>query len=202
MVTGRLPLVANDSDDPVLAPVFDRFRDAGREVPVLYRTLGNAPAMLKAWVDMAWPLRSEPETDRGLRELLIMRVAQLTQAGFEWVAHWDMAVHHGVSTEQLEALAGWRESDLFTDEERAALAVTDELTTGVEASAAAMDELARHFEPGPIVELVLTAAFYNCVSRTLRSLGLEPDPGDERLAVMRSGTTAASGERSSGAPSS
>ena len=196
-MSGRLPLVPSDSDDPVLAPVFDRFRDAGREPPVLYRTLGNAPAMLKAWVDMAWPLRSEPETDRGLRELLIMRVAQLTQAGFEWVAHWDMAVHHGVTTEQLGELATWRASSRFSEEQRAALAATDELTTNIELSDATFEELRRHFEPGPVVELVLTAAFYNCVSRTLRGLGLEPDPDDERLNVMR-----ASGGRSSAAPSS
>ena len=201
-MTGRLPLVPSDDDDPVLAPVFDMFRQAGREVPDLYRALGNAPAMLRAWTDMAWPLRNEPATDRGLRELLIMRVAQLTQAGFEWVAHWGMAVHHGITSEQLGELASWRTSTLFSDEQRAALAVTDELTTDVEASGAAFEELARHFEPGPIVELVLTAAFYNCVSRTLRTLGLEPDPADERLTVMRTGTTGASGGRSSGAPSS
>ena len=43
---GRLPLVDSDTDDPQLANVFGRFRDAGHEVPTLYRTLGNAPAML------------------------------------------------------------------------------------------------------------------------------------------------------------
>ena len=196
-MTGRLPLVPSDSDDAVLAPVFDRFRDAGREPPVLYRALGNAPAMLKAWVDLAWPLRSEPETDRGLRELLIMRVAQLTDAAFEWVAHWDMAVHSGVTVEQLHALSTWPDSELFSEQERAALAVTDELTTDIAASDATFEQLARHFEPGPIVELVLTAAFYNCVSRTLRTLGLEPDPDDERLSVLRG-----AGGRSSAAPSS
>ena len=47
---GRLPLVDNDSSDPALAKVFDTFRNAGREVPNLYRTLGNSPAMLNAWV--------------------------------------------------------------------------------------------------------------------------------------------------------
>ena len=92
---GRLPLVGSESPDPELARVFDRFRDAGREVPTLYRTLGNAPAMLNAWVGLAWPLRNEATTSRALRELIIMRVAQLTRTGYEWVAHRPMASSTG-----------------------------------------------------------------------------------------------------------
>ena len=56
---GRLPLVPSDSDDVALAAVFDVFRTRGREVPTLYRSLGNAPAMLQGWVDLAWPLRND-----------------------------------------------------------------------------------------------------------------------------------------------
>lgn len=171
----RLPLVPNDSDDPVLAPVFDRFRDAGREVPQLYRTLGNAPAMLRAWTAMAWPLREEASTDRGLRELVIMRVAQLTEARYEWWAHEPMALRFGITPEQLEDLHRWPDSDRFDDTQRVVLTMTDEMTTEVEASAATVEALGRHFTPGEIVELVLTAGYYNCVSRTLRTLGLEPD---------------------------
>ena len=89
---GRLPLVSADSDDPQLANVFGRFRDSGHDVPALYRTLGNAPAMLNAWVGMAWPLRTEATTSRALRELIIMRVAQLTRTPYEWVAHRPMTV--------------------------------------------------------------------------------------------------------------
>ena len=62
---------------------------------MLYRLLGNSPAMLEAWVGLAWPLRSKPTTSRALRELLIMQLAVLTKAGFEWQAHWPAAVKAG-----------------------------------------------------------------------------------------------------------
>ena len=88
----RLELVSPDIDDPILNPIFDKFRDAGHEPPDLYRVLANAPAMLKAWVDLAWPLRLEATTSRALRELIIMRVAVLTDAAFEWEAHWPAAL--------------------------------------------------------------------------------------------------------------
>lgn len=182
----RLPPVPDDSDDPVLAQVFDHFRDDGRPVPELYRTLGNAPEMLKAWTRFAWPLRGKARSSRGLRELIIMRVAQLTDAEVEWQAHWDMAVEHGVTSEQLAQLADWEDSDAFSDDERLVLRFTDEVTRDVGASAATFDAMRRRFDSDEIVELTLTAAFYSCVSRVLRTLALGPVPGKEHtVEVMR-----------------
>ena len=178
---GRLPLVDDATDDPRLAHVFGRFREAGREVPTLYRTLGNAPAMLNAWVGLAWPLRNEATTPRALRELIIMRVAQLTRTAYEWVAHRPMALHCGITAEQLADLHRWRDSERFSDEEREALAMTDELTDQLDVSDAVWEPLAARYQPGEIVELVLTAAYYACVSRTLRALRLPVDPDDPLL---------------------
>lgn len=170
----RLPLVPDDADDPDLAAVFDLFRDRDRAVPELYRTLGNSPKLLRAWTRFAWPLRNDSTTSRALRELIIMRVAQLTEAETEWMAHWDMALEAGNTPEKLAALAGWESSDAFTDEERVVLAFTDEMTGDVEVSATTYAAVEERFGPGEIVELTLTAAFYSCVSRVLRTLDVAP----------------------------
>jgi len=178
---GRLPLVPSDSDDVALAAVFDVFRTRGREVPTLYRSLGNAPAMLQGWVDLAWPLRNDARTPRRLRELIIMRVAQLTGAAYEWLAHFDVAVAQGVPEATLEQLTSWRTNADLDDVEREVLAMTDELTIDLEVGDATWAALAERYEPGELVELVLTAAFYSCVSRVLRTLRLPVDPTDLRL---------------------
>jgi alkylhydroperoxidase family enzyme len=202
MSVPRVPPVPADTADPGLAPVFDVFRDAGRDVPLLYRTLGNAPAMLQAWTGMAWPLRHDAASPRGLRELLIMRVAQLTVASFEWLSHWDMAVKHGVSVAQLEQLDRWRDSDLFSPDERAALALADELTTGLDVADDTWAALAERFPPSELVELVLTVSFYACVSRTLHALRLnQVDDTDPRLAALTAGGSTAAGDGSSSTPS-
>ncbi len=169
--------------------MFDVFRDAGREVPVLYRTLANAPAMLQAWTGLAWPLRHEATSDRGFRELLIMRVAQLTDASFEWLAHWDMAVKHGISEEHLAALSTWEHSELFSDEQQEVLALADELTRRLEVSEQTWARLATRFESRELIELLLTVSFYSCVSRMLRALRLDVDVDqtDPRLALLRPG---------------
>jgi 4-carboxymuconolactone decarboxylase len=180
----RLPLVPADATDAQLAAVFDVFRDHGRDVPTLYRTLGNSPAMLAAWVGMAWPLRNESVTSRGLRELIIMRVAQLTRATYEWLAHWDMAVHHGIDDGKLAALGSWRTSELFSPAEREVLAMTDDLTDELEVGDETWAALADRYQPGEIIELVLTASYYSCVSRVLRTLRLPVDETDPRLAML------------------
>jgi AhpD family alkylhydroperoxidase len=143
--------------------------------------------MLDAWTNLAWPLRHDAKSDRGLRELIVMRVAQLTDAPFEWLAHWEMAVKHGIAREQLTALGAWESSERYSDEQRAVLAMTDELTKDLEVSDATWERLTARFEPGEVVELLLTASFYSCVSRVLRALGLaeDVDPADPRLAALR-----------------
>lgn len=174
-----------DADDPKLNPILDEFRTKGREVPMLYRTLGNAPAMLEAWVGMAWPLRSQPETDRGLRELMIMRVALLTNASFEWLAHWPAAIRAGIRQEQLEGLNNPTDAALFSEVEQTAIRVVDEVIGDGGASQDAIDALKGHFNESEIVELVLTATYYSCVSATLKSFGLEAeDPEAESQKVF------------------
>lgn len=176
----RLPMLPDETPDPALAAMFDEVRARGIPVPNLYRIIGHSPAMLRAWLDFAWPLRLQPATPRRLRELLILRGAQLSGARYEWVHHVPMALAAGVPQDQIDALAHWASSPLFSEEERAVLRLADEVTRGPGASADCIDALARNgFDPGAIVELTLTASFYVCVSRFLQSMNV---PLEEELA--------------------
>jgi 4-carboxymuconolactone decarboxylase len=174
----RVPLVPADTDDAVLRPIFDRVRAQGVDVPTLYLALGNAPDVLSAWTRMAWPLRTKPTSARWLRELVILRVAQLTGAAYEWQHHRAMALGAGVSTDQIDALHDWQAHSTFDDLTRACLVVTDELALGTSVSDGAITELAQLCPPSELVELIVTIAFYCCVSRVLNALGIEPEPDD------------------------
>lgn len=163
-----------DDQDPLVAAVFERVVVGMGRVPNLYRILAAAPPLLAAWVDFAWTLRAAASTERGLRELVIVRVAQLTKADYEWAAHRRYALQFGVTEEQIAALEEWRTGP-FSAPERAALAMADELTNEIELSDACLAELHRHFTAEDIVGLVLTAAFYSCVSRTVNGLRVPPE---------------------------
>lgn len=173
----RLPLVPMQPEDPALKAMFAEVRARGIEVPNVYRTLGHAPAMLRAWLDMAWPIRLNAKTSRALRELVILRAAQAAGIEYEWVHHVQMALAAGVSQARIDALKNWPASPLFDEAERAALRMADEVTRGPGASADSMAELARHYRPDEQVELVLTASFYACVGRFLTSFAVELEPG-------------------------
>ena len=166
----RLPLI-EDNSDPRIAAVYEALQSGGHKgFPNLYRLLGHAPAMLKAWTGLAWPLRSEAKTPRALRELMILRGAQIMGADYEWTHHVPMARAAGVTQAQIDGLADWRASGLFAPDERAALRLAEEITQGPGASADAIAEARNFFGESGVVELVLTASFYACVGRVLHSL--------------------------------
>jgi 4-carboxymuconolactone decarboxylase len=77
----------------------------------------------------------------------------------------------GVSDHCVAELEMWRTSDAFSDDERAALALTDAIVAG-NMTAEIIAELDRHFSHAQRVELTVTAAFYAMVPRVLDALGV------------------------------
>ncbi len=166
----NLPLI-EDNADPRIAAVYDALKAGGhRGFPNLYRLIGHAPEMLKAWTGLAWPLRNAATSSRAIRELMILRGAQIMGADYEWTHHKPMAIAAGVSQEKIDALGEWGGSSLFDAQERAALRLVEEITHGPGASKEAMAEAKGLFNEGEVVELALTASFYACVGRMLHSL--------------------------------
>ncbi|MCM5569731.1 carboxymuconolactone decarboxylase family protein [Burkholderiaceae bacterium FT117] len=175
----RLKMLPAQPEDPAVAAMFDEVRARGVRPPNLYRVIGHAPEMLRAWLDFAWPLRLNAKTSRRIRELLILRGAQVSGANYEWVHHTKMALAAGVSQAQIDALADWEGSDLFDAEEKAVLRLAQEVTAGPAASAEAIDGLKKvGFDEAAIVELTLTASFYVCVARFLLSMDVELEDDD------------------------
>lgn len=170
----RLPMVSLDPADPALKAMFDEVRARGVQVPNLYRVLGLSPPLLRAWLDFAWPLRLHARTPRKVRELLILRGAQVSETEYEWVHHVQMALAAGVTQAQIDALAASEHSALFTPQEKAVIRLAEEVTRGPAASPACIESLKQQgFGHADIVELVLTASFYVCVSRFLKSVDVE-----------------------------
>ena len=186
----RLPMTSLETQEPELRAMFDEVRARGIQVPNLYRVIGLAPKLLRAWLDFAWPLRLEAKTPRKLRELLILRGAQVSGADYEWAHHHKMALAAGIAPGQIDALDQWRDSALFSDQEKAVLRLAEEVTRGPAASSECIEALKQQgFGSAEIVELTLTASFYVCVSRFLQSMEVDLEPGFEG---------AASGEKKGG----
>jgi len=171
----RVPLVPSDDPDAVRHGVFDSFASEQREPIDLYRALANVPELLLAYRSLPQHLRHAGTTPRRLRELAVLRVAQLVGSAYEWSHHRPMAVKAGVPEAQIEALASWRGSDRFDARERTVLAaveavhdfrLTDSEFTAMEA------RLGRH----GAIEIIVAAAQYEATARIIQALGVEVEP--------------------------
>ncbi len=140
----------------------------------LYRALGSHPALTAAWTEFANSIRHDSRTPRALRELMILRTAQLAHSEYEWAHHLRMARKAGVAEAKIAALANWRTGAAFDAKERAALALT-EAVMACKVTDEVHAEAKRHFSDAEYVELSLTAGFYAMVSRMLDAMRVELD---------------------------
>ena len=151
-----------------------RLQELWGEPPNLYKALGNHPKLVEAWTEFSKTLRYDTRTPRPLRELVILRGAQLMRSEYEWAQHLPMARKAGVREEQIRDLPNWRSSGNFNAREKAALALGEAVTqghVGDEVYAEAM----RHFDHHDYVEIALVASFYAMVGRMLDAMGVQLD---------------------------
>ncbi|MEU3606875.1 carboxymuconolactone decarboxylase family protein [Streptomyces sp. NPDC035033] len=117
-----------------------------------------------------------------LRELVELRVGQLNGCGFCVDAHTKEAAAAGETALRLHLVAAWRHSTVFTEAERAALALAEEGTRlgddGVsDATWAAVRE---HFDDDEVGALVCLVALINAATRMnviVRNPGGSYEPG-------------------------
>ena len=140
--------------------------------PNLYKALANHPAIIGAWTEFANTLRNATRTPRALRELVILRGAQVARSEYEWAQHLRMARKAGVREAQIEALQNWRASPDFDAKEKAALGLAEAVTHG-RVTDEVYREAMRHFDHHDYVELAVTAAFYAMVGRVLDAMGVQ-----------------------------
>jgi alkylhydroperoxidase family enzyme len=165
----RIPLA---EFEPVLKK---RLEELWGTPPNLYRALANHPAIVAAWTEFANTLRHGSRTPRALRELVILRGAQLCRSDYEWAQHLRMARKAGVREAQIRELATWRGSAEFDAKEKAALALAEAVTQG-KVSDAVYQQAKRVFDDHDYVELAVTAGFYAMVARVLDAMQVELEP--------------------------
>ena len=145
--------------------------ERGRISP-LYQVLLNSPPIAQGWEQMLSAVRNRNSLGAGLRELVILRVAVLNRASYEFDAHVPHALAAGVPQVAIDAA---RVIPLAADAplspaERVAVQLTDTMTRDIEVPDALFAEVRKHFDAQAQIDLVATIAAYNMVSRFLVAL--------------------------------
>jgi AhpD family alkylhydroperoxidase len=107
-----------------------------------------------------------------LRRLVEVHVSNVNGCSFCGDLHAALAVEEGEGPELLTALPGFRESDLFTEPEKAALAWVEEIARSRGAHAETLPSLRAHFGDREILALSWLASFVTYLNTLARSLGL------------------------------
>jgi 4-carboxymuconolactone decarboxylase len=136
----------------------------------LYQMLLNSAPLATGWEQLLTAVRNQSSVPADLRELVILRVATLNRAPFEFAAHVPHARRSGVTEEKLAALKDATNLGPFTEQERAILALADAMTVNVQVPDTVFAAAVAGFDAQTQVELVATIAAYNMVSRFLEAL--------------------------------
>ena len=109
-----------------------------------------------------------------LRELVRIRASQLNGCAYCIDMHTKDARAAGETEQRLYALPAWRETPFFTERERAALALTEDVTlmAGEHGPAPAYDRAASQFTPGEmaaVLSLIITINAWNAIGVTTRA---------------------------------
>ncbi|PPS78643.1 carboxymuconolactone decarboxylase family protein [Streptomyces sp. MH60] len=103
------------------------------------------------------------------QELVKIRASQINGCGFCTDMHTKDATAAGEDQQRLNLVAVWREATVFSDAERAALAVTEQGTRIADAAGGVSDEVwaeaAKHYDEDQLAALISLIAVINAYNR-------------------------------------
>jgi AhpD family alkylhydroperoxidase len=127
---------------------------------------------------------SESTLPAATQELVRLRASQINGCGFCTDMHSKDAAHAGETSTRLNLVAAWREANVFSDAERAALELTEQGTRIADAVGGVTEEAwanaAEHYDEdqlGALVSLVATINAFNRVNVIVQQPAGDYQPG-------------------------
>lgn len=173
----RVSLI-DEKAHPELSDFVAKIRAArGGRLLNIYRMMLHSPAVAAGWFELNQAVRYKTEIDGRSRELVVIRIAFLNRVDYVVQAHRSTyAIKEGLTVAQVDALADWSSSTLFTEPQRALLAYVDAMTRDVEVPDQIYNALRSHFSERQTVELTMLIGAYNMHTRVLTALKIDPEP--------------------------
>jgi AhpD family alkylhydroperoxidase len=131
----------------------------------------------------AFGYKAELRIDRGLAQLLRLRVSQLNNCTYCLNLHYEAAREAGIPRLKIDTLTAWWETELHSEAEQAALRYTEALTRAADTDRDAAfqrlhDALAAHFSPEEMLEIVAVVVNMNVWTRIKLAEGAMPGLAD------------------------
>jgi alkylhydroperoxidase family enzyme len=137
----------------------------------LVRAAYTNPEMFRGFASLSGRVHSASHLAGRTRELVLLRVAGLLGAAYEWQQHAAIAERSGITATELTALEGG-DLDAFDGADRAAV-VFAEAVEERKVDDAAWAAARQHFSDVELVDMTLLAGFYGLASRFVLALDVD-----------------------------
>ena len=164
MTTDGLPLPTDAELDPDALALLQRLAPLN-----VFRAVAGLPAALRPFLQLGGALLNGAHLTAAERELAILRVAHLTDAGYERHQHEQLGRRAGLSEAQIEATLLADPSTALDEGDALICRVTDEITRSVRLTDEGLGLARERWGDGGARELILLVGYYNMVSRFLES---------------------------------
>lgn len=145
----------------------------------IFATLAHHPRLLKRWSAFGGLLLAGTLPARD-REVLVLRTAANTGADYEWGHHRVIGRLAGLGDDEVDGLAG-EQATTGSDHDALLVRAADELHADSVLSDATWAALAEVYDTQQLIEVPMVVGQYHLVAFTLRSLGVQLEPGFEGL---------------------
>ncbi len=141
----------------------------------LFTTLGRNRRLFRRWLRFAGTLMPGGTIPRIDTELVILRVAHLSDCEYEWRAHERIAAATGLSAERIAAAREGADASLWNAHERGLLRAVEELFARRRVSDPTWESLRPAYSDGQLIELLMLIGHYEMLAGVINSLGIQPD---------------------------
>jgi uncharacterized peroxidase-related enzyme len=175
------PLENEQITDQDILKRFQHYEDTRKFVPNSIRTMARRPEIVRAFMALNQAVLYEGTVDKELK--MLVALASSLAAGCQYCqSHMaNLSSIYEAPDDKIAAIWEFETSELFSDAERAAIALSIKAgTLPNDASQADFDELARYFDEGQVVEIVGTIALFGYLNRWNDTMAteLEEYPAD------------------------
>jgi alkylhydroperoxidase family enzyme len=171
----RVSLVEKEQAEPLVKDLYEKNQSKSGRVLNLWKVMGHCPYIGLNFQRLGNSLLRGEELPARLRELAVLRVGYLAQSEYEFRQHSVIALQSGVNQRQIDAIPHWADSPEFTDEERAVLKYTDEVTQDIKIRDETFARLRSFLGEHAIVELTTAIGYWGMAARILVALEVELD---------------------------
>jgi alkylhydroperoxidase family enzyme len=166
----RIPYA--DKSNPAISPLVAQITRERGQVINLYGMLLNSEPVARGWLGFLTAIRQQCSLSADVREAVILRIAVINKANYEFNQHIPYALKAGLLQSQIDLI---QEGSLTVGLPKidAALSYASESTSNVRVSAECFASVRSSFNNTEIVELTATIGAYNMVSRFLEALEID-----------------------------